>query len=208
MTAPRLTALLALAFAASCQTITHPRDLPQVQLASFQRASDYNTYNLSRIGILPVVGTELSDSDSTELQGILFSEFASAIPMEVVLLNTSDLMEITASDPHQRGTYKAATIVEISRRFQLDAILVPTAIQRQAYPPQRLSLSVDLVSSETGMAIWNGGVNLKGENRDVVDGLEAFFGNGKGLSDDSWSVSLLSPSKFARYASWQIAQGL
>ena len=208
MGAQKYMGILALAFAASCQAFSISRELPQVQLASFQRASDFDTYRINRLGILPAVGSELTDADSSQLQELLYSEFASSTPIEIVLLNTADLMEITASDPHQRGTYRAETVLEISRRFHLDGILVPTVIQRRAFPPQRLSLSVDLVSSETGMAIWNGGINLMGGNMDVEEGLEAFYGNGKVTSDDSWTVSLLSPSQFARYAAWQIAQGL
>ena len=199
---------LGLAGLVGCQTIERPRDLPQAQLASFQRASDFDTYRIGRVGILPVAGQGLSEADSVELQEILFTEFASATRMEIVMLNSQDLAEITLNEPHMKGVYTPDAVIGISKRFRLDGMLVATAINRQVFPPQRLSLQVDLVSSETGMAIWNGGVNLLGDNVEVVNGLEAFYGNGKPIADDSWTVSLLSPSQFSRFAAWQIAQDL
>jgi hypothetical protein len=199
---------IALAFFASCQSLRPPRDLPQAQLASFTRARDFDTYSLARVGILPVKGDNLTEREAHELQQILFSEFASATRMEIVLLGSQDLLEISSSNPHLTGVYQTETVIEISKRFRLDGMLVATAIQRQAYPPQRLSLQVDLVSTETDMAIWNGSINLMGDNSTVTEGLEAFYGNGKPVEDDSWSTALLSPSQFARFAAWQIAQGL
>lgn len=199
---------LALGSLASCQSIEYPRELPQAQLASFRRASDFDTYHLGRVGILPVAGQGLSDDDSVQLQEILYTEFASSTQMEIVMLNAMDLAEITLNEPHMKGIYTPDAVIGISKRFRLDGMLVATAIHRQVFPPQRLSLQVDMVSSETGMAIWNGGVNLLGDNTEVVNGLEAFYGNGKPVSDDSWTVSLLSPSQFARFAASQIAQDL
>ena len=208
MSTLRLTLALGLALLSSCQNIEYPRDLPQAQLASFRRAGDFDTYHIGRVGILPVAGQALTEADSVQLQEILFTEFASATRMEIVMLNKQDLAEITLNEPHMKGVYTPDAVIGISKRFRLDGMLVATAINRQVFPPQRLSLQVDLVSSETGMAIWNGGVNLLGDNVEVANGLEAFYGNGKPLADDGWTVSLLSPSQFARFGAWQIAQGL
>ncbi|MFT6715259.1 MAG: hypothetical protein ACJAVJ_002551 [Planctomycetota bacterium] len=208
MSATKICLGLALALLASCNSLFIPRSIPQAELASFQRAGDFDTYRLRRIGLVPVAGTVLSESESLELQAILYSEFAGATAIEVVLLSHKDLAEISASDPHLKGVYRAETVIGISKRFRLDGMLVPTAIQRQSFPPQRLSMQVDLVSAETGMAIWNASINLMADQDPVVRGLEAFYGNGEPITDDSWSLSLLSPSQFARFAAWQLAQGL
>ena len=200
--------LAAVALASSCQSIVRPRDMALPELARAKVASDFHTYDLRRIGILPPEGADLNSETVRVLQDQLFGEFASEVPFEVVLLTPEDLAEIRLSDPYQRGVYKAETVVGISRRFNLDGMLVGTVLARQDYPPLRLDLHMDLVAAETGMAIWSSTVGLRSDRPDVQAGLEAYYGNGLPSTDDSWATSMLSPSQFSRFAAHQLAMGL
>lgn len=205
----RLLVLLPLlAVLGACQTIVHPRNLPMPELARAKVATDIGTYRLQRIGILPPSGAGMTDHAAAELQQVLFGEFTLEAPFEVVLLSQADLAEIDLSDPYQRGVYQAETVIGISRRYNLDGMLVPTVLARQTYPPLRLDMHMDLVAAETGMAIWTAAVGLHGDRPDVQAGLEAFFGNGMAHTDDSWASSLLSPSQFSRFAANQLALAL
>src|ERR1051326_6554850 len=94
-------------------------------------------------------------------------------------------------------------MIGLSQRYSLDAILFGTVTQERFYPPQLLSLPVDLVSAETGLVIWSASVHLDATDQRVIDGLEVFYGNE--TDNESWHVALLSPERFARFAAFQIA---
>ena len=143
------------ALAAGCQSIIHPRDLPMPELTRAQVATDFGTYGLRRVGLLPPAGENMTSLQAADLQDQIFGEFVTLAPFEVVRLTAADLAEIQLSDPYQRGVYKAETIVGITRRFNLDGMLVGTVLSRQDYPPLRLDMHLDLVAAETGMAIWS-----------------------------------------------------
>lgn len=200
--------LAAAATLASCQSLVRPRELPVPELARAKAASDYDTYRLQRIGILPPSGADLTPADARELQDVLFGEFGHEAAFEVVLLTAADLAEIDLSDPYRHGVYKPETVVGISRRFRLDGMLVGTVLARQDYPPLRLDMHMDLVAAETGMAIWSATVGLRSDRQEVQAGLEAFYGNGMPHTDDSWATALLSPSQFSRFAANQLARAL
>ena len=209
MKAPSLVALFATAALGSgCQTIIHPRAIQAPELASSKAAADFRSYHLGRVGLLPVSGMELTPAEAVELQELCYSEFSERTGFELVLLTQADLAEVVASEPYLRGVYRPETVLDISRRFLLDGMLVPSVSHRQNYPPQKLNMHVDLVASETGMTIWSSSVALQADRPDVVKGVEAFYGNGLPMSDDSWATALLSPSQFARFGIWQMARAL
>lgn len=192
----------------SCQTIIHPRAIEAPQLAVAKSAADFHSYRISRVGLLPVTGSELHPEEAVELQEIFYTEFSESASFELVQLDLADLAEVTESEPYLRGAYRPETVLEISKRFRLDALLVPSVTHRQSFPPQKLNMHLDLVAAETGMTIWSSAVALQADRPDVVKGIEALYGNGLPMSDDSWATALLSPSQFARFGVWQMARAL
>lgn len=199
---------LSLAFATGCQGILRPRAIDAPELASAKSATDFSSYRLARVGVLPVAGSGLSPGESEELQQLCFSEFSEQANFELVLLSQDDLEEVEASEPYLFGVYQPETVLGISRRYKLDGLLVGSVSRRQSHPPLKLNMHIDLVASETGMTIWSASVALQADRPDVRMGVEAFYGNGQPLSDDSWAGALLSPSRFARFGIWQMARVL
>ena len=185
---------------ASCLAVHTPK-MPK--LANAIVSSDFESYTLRRIGLLPFTGRGLTAEQGIELQRALHSELAQSTPFEIVLLDAVDLAELEASEPYRRGWYKPTTIIGLTHRYSLDGILFGTVTQERFYPPQLLSLQVDLVSAETGLVIWSGGVNLDAADQRVIDGLKVYYGNE--ADDQSWRVALLSTERFARFAAFQIA---
>jgi hypothetical protein len=193
-------ALLAPILAAAC-AVVRPPEMPR--LASAIVSSDFESYALRRIGLLPFTGRGIEAVQGADLQRALHSELAQSTPFEIVLLDGADLAELESSDPYRRGWYKPRTIIGLSQRYSLDGILFGTVQQERFFPPQLLSLQVDMVSAETGLVIWSGTVNLDASDQRVLDGLQVYYG----LEGDteSWRVALLSPERFARFAAFQIA---
>jgi hypothetical protein len=192
---------LLLALVTSACLATRPPDMPR--LANAVVSTDFESYTLRRIGLPAFVGRELTAQQGRDLQHALHTELAQSTPYEIVLLDERDLAELEASDPYRRGWYEPRTIIGLAKRYSLDGILFGTVSQQRFYPPQLLSLQVDMVSAETGLVIWSGAVDLDGADQRVIDGLAVYYSNDS--DRESWRVALLSPERFARFAAFQVA---
>jgi len=193
-------AALVLALTASA-CLAAPPEMPR--LANAIVSSDFESYALRRIGLPAFAGRDLTPQQGRDLQHALHTELAQSTPFEIVLLDERDLAELEASDPYRKGWYEPRTIIGLSERFGLDAILFGTVAQERFFPPQLLSLQVDLVSAETGLVVWSASVDLDASDPRVVDGLKLFYDCE--ADDQTWRVALLSPERFARFAAFQLA---
>lgn len=176
-------------------------------LAEARIVSDFDTYTLRRIGLLPFAGDGLARGRSEELQAAFFAEISAATPFEVVPLEPRDLDEIQISEPYRRGAYEPRMIIGLSRRFNLDAILIGTVTDQQHFPPQRLGIQVDMVAAETGLVIWSASLQLDAAKRRVRDSLRVWSQLDQGdLDGEGWELALISPRRFGRFAAWQVAR--
>lgn len=191
--------LLSLALA-SCAFL--PRAVPL--LGSAQVASDFDSYNVRRVGVMPFQGESVDLHRGRDLQLAFYSEFSRTTPFELMLLDQSDLEEVRGSEPHRRGWYHPTTIIETSRRYRLDAILFGTIVREQLFPPQELSAQVDMVAAETGLVIWSASAHVEAGDPRVREGLEILYGSDD-EGTDPWELSLVSPTRFARFTAYQIA---
>jgi hypothetical protein len=194
--------LLALASCAS----THA---PVEALARAQVTADFATYQIHRVGLLPIAGRSLDSEQKSVLEGALFTEFSNTTSYEVVPLQREDLEELNLGSSYLRGHYDPAAVIEIARRFRLDGAFVTTVTDYQFYAPQRLSVQVDLVASETGAAIWSSSLHLDATVDSVQRAVQAFYENSGSMDNESgngWEIALLSPRLFAQFACWQLAR--
>ncbi len=202
----RLTPFLGAFLLAGCSAILpEPPSMPA--LATAQVAEDFDTYRLRRIGLMPFEGADVTVEQAAGLKSAFFSELSLSTPFELVPLDGRDLEEVHESDPYRRGWYSPDTVVDLSRRYSLDAILFGTVTQSQFFPPQKLSVQVDMVAAETGLVIWSSSVHLDASEERVREGLEVYFTTPDGDDEDGrdWRMALLSPSRFAQFAAYQIA---
>ena len=195
--------LILAALVASLSACAGAPPKPEV-LATGTVASDFESYELLRVGIAPLDGVNLGDDHSEAIQAAFYAELSRSTPFEVVRLQASDLEETRPSEPYRRGVVHPATTVELSRRFGLDGILFGTVTDRQSFPPQRLSVQMDLVAAETGLVVWQAAVHLDANDSRVRIGLERWNAEGREPTVDA-HVALLSPARFAGFAAWQIA---
>ena len=185
---------------------TRPPRVPE--LATARVAEDFGTYSLRRVGLVPLAGEVLGTDGAEAVQASFYAEISRSTPFEVVSLVEADLEETTTSDPHRRGWYRPETIIDVARRYSLDGVLFGTVTHRQFFPPQQLSVQMDLVSAETGLVIWSAEVHLDAADPVVRDGIEAWTWDAGEGPETTGAVVMLSPARFARFAAWQIAQVL
>ena len=201
MKIPTLATVFVAAFAASSCLASRAPQMPL--LATAQVSNDFGSYEIRRVGLLPFQGKALAVNEREKFQDAFLSEVARSTPYELILLDPNDLEMIEDPDPHRLGWYKPKTVIELSERYSLDAILFGTVTDERFFPPQLLSLTIDMVSAETGLVIWSSAIHLDANDPRVIDGLQAYY-----LTDDdpeSWRVALISPERFARFAAYQVA---
>lgn len=179
---------------------------PVPALASARMATDFETYTIRRVGLLPPQGLASVPDQAAELQAAFLAEFSAGTPYEVVSLGARDLDAIPSLDPYRRGEFAPATLLALAERFSLDALWIPTITDLQTHPPQRLGLSIELVSTETGQTIWSSSLQLDAARDSVRKSMRAWVEREVGdVSDTTWELTLISPRRFARFAAYQIA---
>lgn len=197
-----LAALCGVMLSSGCM-FNQPTDL---NLASAHVTSDFETYSLRRVGLVPLSGLDLDADQEQVMRSAIFTEFSRGTPYEIVPLDLQDLEEVPGSDPYRRGRYDPRTVIALARRYQLDGVFVTTITDHQFFDPQRLSMQVDLVATETGIAIWSGSIHLDAASPEVRKSLRAYC---KRVDEsESWEVNLLSPRSFAHFAAHQLARML
>jgi hypothetical protein len=182
---------------------------PVQALARAQVTPDFATYQIRRVGLMPIAGRSLDAEQKSVLEGALFTEFSNTTNYEVVPLRREDLEELNLGTSYLRGHYDPQTVIEVARRFRLDGSFVVTVTDYQFYAPQRLSIQVDLVASETGAAIWSSSLHLDATVDSVQRAVQAFYENSGSMDNESgngWEIALLSPRLFAQFACWQVAR--
>ncbi len=204
MSAGRLARLAAggllLLAAASCRST---EELVQRDLATARVVNDFDSYQFRRVGLLPFAGRDLTTDRAEILQSAFYAELSRSTDFEIVPLSAADVLEVPHSDPVRKGWYEPETILALARRYRLDGLLVGTAIDVQSFAPQKLSLQLELVSAETGAAVWTAAVHLDGGDERVVRALRA---RARKTSDEQEDIVLLSPRAFARFAAEEIAK--
>lgn len=191
---------------ASCASTSHTTTC----LATARVTPDFHSYSLHRVGLIPLAGRMLDVEQRAFLQDALASELTHSSPFEIVVLDALDLEEVPESEPSRRGSYRPATVLALARRFNLDAVLVGTVTDYQAFAPQRLGLSVDMVGVETGLPIWSAELMLDASQKPVQESLIAWreVEQATGTTTESLDVYMISPRRFAQFAASQIAQVL
>ncbi|MDF1839109.1 MAG: hypothetical protein P1V35_14675 [Planctomycetota bacterium] len=179
---------------------------PRVNLASARVVSDFDTYTLRRVGLMPINGMDPTLAESRELATMLAAEFAAVTGLEVLVLTPSDLSEVKEMNAHNRGEFNMRTIIEVGKRHRLDGLLVPTLTERNVFPPQRIGLQMDFVATETGMSLWFG--NLAADASTKLTQQAVYDWTHNQFSDEHFDdgVVLISPKRFFRFACAQLVE--
>jgi hypothetical protein len=176
-------------------------------LAHASVTSDFQTYGLKRVGLLPFQGECLDVESARELQAAFATELSTGSGLEVVPLSQSDLEEVQKSEPFRRGSIKPATVLALAKRYRLDGLFSGTVTDVRGYAPLRLCVDMDLVASETGLSIWSASAQLDASDERVRRGLEQWIRRNRSGSsaNEGTEIYLMSPRRFAQFAAAQIA---
>ncbi|WP_145194465.1 hypothetical protein [Planctomycetes bacterium Poly30] len=181
---------------------------PVPMMGSAKITSDFESYTLRRVGVLPFSEINKDPMAAHEVGAIetsFHSEFAAATPYDLVPLRAQDLAELLPPDPFREGWYAPATLRTLRERFRLDAILVGTITSRRVVVPQVLGVQLDLVSCETGQTIWSADLQLDASSEETREAIDS-WAHGQLGEEHGAKMTLLSPKKFASFAAYQMAR--
>lgn len=198
----RVTGVALLSLVSACRSGTSGSEL-----ARFRAAADVESYRVARVGVLPFGGNVDAD-----VANVLASAFAGAFAREhdldVRVLDARDLDGIPDTPTFERGWTRPETMIGLGRRFGLDAVLVGDVRRAQWFPPQRLDLSVDLVSVETGATLWSGSIDVDTGDQQARKALKSWYTHDRASSErGGWELCLVSPRLLAEFAAQVVADG-
>jgi hypothetical protein len=199
-------ALLLLALLAALSSCAATRaDVGNLAHASV--TSDFESYGLQRVGLLPFQGECLDGDSGRELQAAFATELATGSRLEIVPLSQADLEEVAKSEPFRRGSIKPATVLALARRYRLDGIFAGTVSDARGYAPLRLCVQLDLIASETGLSVWSASAQLDASDERVQRGLEQWVKKSRSskAANEGREIYMMSPRRFAQFAAAQIA---
>jgi hypothetical protein len=196
------TALFLALVLAGCSSLP-TREVPV--LATGKITSDFASYSIRRVGLLPIHADADERAGDDSLEQAFQAELVASTGYEVISLSQHDFLEFEALEPFRRGSYSAATLLELRRRFMLDAVAVGVVSNRRVVPPQRLGVQLDLISCETGATLWSSRVLLDAADAETREALD-IWSEQHTESIDGAELVLLSPRRFARFAAWQVMQ--
>lgn len=200
-----LLGLCALVLSSSCAAPVGP--LPT--LASATVVNDIDTYDLRRVGLLPLSGLPLAEGLGDHLQLSIATEFRATTGIEWIVLSQIEMLGLPEFNPHLRGGYSVESILDLSQRHHLDGLVVVTVTDRQAYTPQRIGLQAVLLSAETGMSLWQADLQMDAADRRTRSAAESWvYSRGGDISMDHWELILVSPRRFVQLAAAQLAKVL
>jgi hypothetical protein len=200
----KLAALLAstLAFAGCAASRAELEPIARARIAS-----DYGSYDLRRVGIAPFEGALAEREHGKALQSAFAAELAGGVDFEVVPLDFDDLEETERQETLRRGRTSPEAILELARRYRLDGVVVGTVVELSSWPHARAGLEIDLLATETGMAIWSARVHADAARQSTREHLERWLeetrkDHGESEGADVW---LLSSRRLVEFAAAQAA---
>ncbi|MBI3820842.1 MAG: hypothetical protein HY286_19295 [Planctomycetes bacterium] len=188
----------ALTFAPACRLIRPPaRPIPAF------RADELDSLQLHRVVLVPFTDDAGAGPERDGIQRAFMQEFEKQTAIEIVLVDSRDADLSKNENPRRTGKYRIETILDLAIRHGAEAILFGAITSYRPYPPQDLGLRFDLISANTGLALWSCNAQFDASDSESRDRLASRFISTAAASKDSltWESAQASPSRFASLVS-------
>lgn len=153
-----------------------------------------------RLLVLPFLETaSLGDIDA--IQRVFGSELMKIGLYDIVTVPPNELTRLEGRHVRLRGTYGLDDLVELSEQYGADAVLIGTVTDHRPYPPLRLGLKLEMISTQTGMVLWSADGLFDTNDRSTRSSLIQYHRNEVATSDSlmNWEVLLVSMDRFTRF---------
>lgn len=160
-----------------------------------------------RVLALPLVDDTGHGADTVLVSEALGDSIARLRQFDVVRPNATDAVLKADAGPLASGRIPVSTIIELGRRYGVDAVLFGTISQYRPYTPPSLAIGASLIDVHTGKVLWSVSDYVDATDAKASVSIEHWFEENaaaEGTVFDKQIVST-SPRWFARFAADRIA---
>ncbi len=138
------------------------------------------------------------------MQGIQGSTFT-VLPLPDASVTTS-----IVDDVRLRGSVRSADLVKLQEHYRVDAVVIGAVTRYNPYAPQVVGLDVKLVSTRSGMVLWQARRVFDASEESVHADALAWYDRYVNETEAEFGpeVVLLSPKAFARYVCARLAESM
>ena len=197
----RCVALLLLVCASSCAS-THGSVPP---LGTARASSDFSTYQIRRVGVMPPHGEGLDPELAAALRDALASAFTAETNYELVPLTQAMTESVAALEPARTGRTRPEAVLDLARRASLDAVMSVCVTDLRPYEPVRMGLEIDLVVVETGLTTWSCTVRVDTGDAYTREVIQIWQESMRVGGETERAVDFLSPRRIGEFAAAQAA---
>lgn len=164
---------------------------------------------VQRVLALPLMDETPQGDGSLVISQAVRDELFKLRRFDLVQANPGDAALQPGNGPKQTGRIEVATIIELGRRYGVDAVLFGALDHYRPYDPPAVGMSLSLVDVETGRIIWH--------VRDFIDGADQrtalamrYYFEDETARDEVFESDLMStaPQWFARFAAQRVANSM
>lgn len=198
----RILAPLALLSLVSCASTSLPRPV------HFYRGPALDEDGPRRVVLLPLGSEAAAGADA--VTGVFATELSKLGLFDVVPVPESALPEIEGRRVRLYGVYRLEDLIEIGRRHLADGVLVGSVTDYRPYPPLRLGMRLELLSTRTGRVLWSADASFDAHDRGTRSLIRRYHRKRAGASDSlmEGEVYLVSIDRFTRFACHQVVRTL
>lgn len=207
---PHLPLLLAAALAAlpACHLL---RNVPYLGGEPLPPPAAFRDGSLDFGGVQRILALPLHDESGA---GAAVDVVSATLSEEIMRLGRFGVVRPDASDaqlrppenPLSSGRIPVASLIDLGRRYGVDAVLFGTVSHYRPYPPPVLGLSLSLVDVQTGKIIWSVSDFLDAGDRRCAVSMQWFYEDEAARGESVYGSEIVgtSPRWFARFASRRV----
>jgi hypothetical protein len=174
------------------------------------RDGSLDSGSLRRLLVLPLVDESSQGSPVDVVNQALRDEMIKLRRFDVIQPNPADATSKPQVGPKKTGRVAISVLIELGRRYGVDAVLFGTIDHYRPYAPPALGVSASLVDVETGKIVWEVRDFVDAADRTAEVAMDEFFLAEAAQDQGVTGADLMrhSPAWFARFATRRVTRTL
>ena len=203
----RTRGVAALLTTASLFLATGCASVPEAATVSFYRATASPEFP-RRVLILPFLDESGPTAGAETIEAVFTSELNKLARFDLVKAPAHEARAVASREVRLRGTYPLPALTGLAKSYRADAILLGSVTDHRPYPPLRLGLRIEMISTRTGQVLWSADALFDAEDRTTRRAISNYFdreiaSSGSLLASD---VLLVSMDKFTRFTCHEVVR--
>lgn len=166
--------------------------------------------HVSRVLALPLVDESSNGPAAAVVTRALIDSLIKLRRFSVVEPDATDAALVPGEGPKRTGRIPVDTIIELGRRYGVDAVLFGTIDRYRPYEPPSLGISATLVDVQTGLILWSATDFVDAADAATATSMRWWFEDQTATGHTVFGPEIMraSPLWFARFAADRLAATL